>query len=182
MTHNTEIHVRKRLLITEDTLREVGRELETPLKKICAIAVIEGDFSRFSQDLQSLIALGEQLGREFGAQLTEAVGAGQAVRAYGKAAVVGSACEIEHGAAILHPKLGGPLRAAIGGGKALIPSTIKRGGLGSRIDVPLHCKDDEWQFDYLDAMEAGVPDAPNANEIVVMFAVSCGVRPLARLG
>ena len=100
---------------------------------------------------------------------------------YGKAAIVGEAGEREHAAAILHPRLGKPLRAAVEEGKAIIPSAIKIGGLDTAIDVPLHYKNDEWSFNHFDAMEVSVPDAPRANEIVVVIAVSDSGRPLARV-
>ncbi len=103
------------------------------------------------------------------------------VKGYGKGAIVGSFGELEHCAAIMHIKLGKPFRDAVAGGKAIIPSSVKRGGPGTRIDVPLHHKDDEWQFDYLDAMEVGVEGAPGPDEIVVALVVSSDGRPLARV-
>jgi hypothetical protein len=106
---------------------------------------------------------------------------GQA-QSYGKAAIVGEAGEIEHAAAILHPKLGAPLRAAVEKGAALVPSAKKRGGLGTAIDVPLGHKDAAYVRSHFDAMEARIGDAPRANEILVAVVVTDSGRPLARIG
>src|SRR5690606_24998378 len=99
-----------------------------------------------------------------------------------KGAIVGTNGALEHAAAVLHPKLGAPLRLLIKQGKALIPSVIKRGAPGARIDIPLHGTDDEWDFIKLDALEAMVPDAPLPDEIVVIVALSYGGRPAAVIG
>ena len=106
---------------------------------------------------------------------------GQA-HSYGKAAIVGEGGELEHAAAILHPKLGGPLRLAVERGAALVPSAKKLGGLGSAIDVPLGHKDAAFVRSHFDAMEARVPDAPRADDIVVAVVVTDSGRPLARIG
>ena len=101
---------------------------------------------------------------------------------YGKAAIVGEGGELEHAAAILHPKLGAPLRKAVEKGAALVPSSKKRGGLGTAIDVPLGHKDAAFVRSHFDAMEACVGDAPRANEIVVAVVVTDSGRPLPRIG
>jgi hypothetical protein len=105
-----------------------------------------------------------------------------AAHSYGKAAIVGEAGELEHAAAILHPKLGAPLRTAVEKGAALVPSAKKVGGLGTAIDVPLGHKDAAYVRSHFDAMEARVADAPRANEIVVAVVVTDSGRPLARIG
>ena len=96
---------------------------------------------------------------------------------YGKAAIVGADGELEHAAAILHPKLGTPLREAVGGGKAIIPSAKKMGGPGTEIDVPLHYKDAAFVRSHFDAMSVRVPDAPRSDEIVVAIVVTDSGRP-----
>jgi hypothetical protein len=101
---------------------------------------------------------------------------------YGKAAIVGERGEIEHAAAILHPKLGAPLRRAVEKGAALVPSAKKLGTLGTAIDVPLGHKDAAYVRSHFDAIEARVSDAPRADEIVVAVAVTVSGRPLARVG
>ena len=124
-----------------------------------------------------------RVGGLLGQKCVEALGIapGQA-QSYGKAAIVGEAGELEHAAAILHPKLGAPLRLAVEKGAALVPSSKKRGGLGTAIDVPLGHKDAAFVRSHFDAMEARVSDAPRANEIVVAVVVTDSGRPLPRVG
>jgi hypothetical protein len=180
----SNIKIRKQVVIIEDTVREVGREVDPPLRKAAAIAVVENPFAgRYADDLSALVDFGEVLGDLLTKRAVAAldVAHGQ-VKGYGKAAITGTAGELEHCAALIHPKMGKPLRAAVNGGKAIIPSTKKRGGPGTRIDVPLFFKDDEWWMPYLDAMEINVPDAPAPDEVVVAVVVSSGGRPLARVG
>ena len=148
------------------------------------MAVIANPFAgRYVENLDELIAIGEELGGLLGAKCVQALGIspGEAQR-YGKAAIVGEAGELEHAAAILHPKLGAPLRLAVEKGAALVPSSKKRGGLGTAIDVPLGHKDAAFVRSHFDAMEARVADAPRANEIVVAVVVTDSGRPLPRVG
>lgn len=178
------INVRKTVLIIEDTHREMGQAVKPALRKAAAIAIVENPFAgRYVEDLSALVDFGEVLGDTLTRRAVEAlqVAPGE-VKGYGKGAVVGSAGEIEHGAALIHPKMGKPLRAAVNGGKAIVPSTKKRGAPGTRIDVPLFFKDDEWWMPYLDAMEISVPDAPAPDEVLVAVVLSSAGRPLARLG
>ena len=106
----------------------------------------------------------------------------QPAMAYGKAAIVGVEGDLEHAAAILHPKLGKPMRAAVGGGEAIIPSATKVAAAGTLIDVPLGNKDNVWSFDELDTMTVCVADAPRPREILVAMVVSDGGRPNPRVG
>jgi hypothetical protein len=106
----------------------------------------------------------------------------EAVSAYGKAAVVGVDGEIEHAAALIHPKFGAPIRAALGKGPAIIPSTKLMGGPGTRIAAPLTNCSDIWVFDDMDAISISVDDAPRADEIVAVLALGVGGRPLHRIG
>ncbi len=101
---------------------------------------------------------------------------------YGKAAIVGADGDMEHGGAMIHPKLGKPMRAAVGGGKALIPSNVKVAGVGVPIDLPLGHKDEAWSFDHFDTMTIMVADAPRVDEIVFCMAVADGGRPIPRVG
>jgi hypothetical protein len=149
-----------------------------------AIAVIDNPYAgRFEAKLDALIEAGEELGALLGNRCVEALGIepGDA-QSYGKAAIVGEAGELEHAAAILHPKLGAPLRAAVEKGAALVPSAKKMGTLGTAIDVPLGHKDAAFVRSHFDAIEARVSDAPRANEIVVAVAVTASGRPLPRIG
>jgi hypothetical protein len=174
------VKIRKLVTIVEEVQMDGGREARRPLRKVAAVAVIENPFAgRFVEDLTPLIDAGEELGALLSKQATEALGA--PVESFGKAAIVGEGGEYEHAAALLHPKLGAPFRAAIGGGKAIIPSTKKLGGPGTPIDVPLHFKDAAFVRSHYDAMEVRVGDAPRAGEIVVAIAVTDGGRPQARI-
>jgi hypothetical protein len=176
--------VRKFLLVVETTRREMGQELAAPTRKAAAIAVIENPFAgRLVPDLEELMAIGEELGGVLGAQAVAALGvAPAAIESFGKAAIVGEAGELEHAAAILHPRLGKPLRAAVEKGAALVPSAKKMGGIGTAIDVPLGHKDAAYVRSHFDAIEVRVPDAPRAGEIVVAVALTDSGRPRPRIG
>ena len=176
--------IRKIIVQVDEVRVEMGRDINPPVRKALAMAVIENPYaSRYAENLDELIAIGEELGALLGARCVEALGIqpGQA-HSYGKAAIVGEAGELEHAAALLHPKLGAPLRLVVEKGAALVPSSKKIGGLGTAIDVPLGHKDAAYVRSHFDAMEARVSDAPRANEIVVAVVVTDGGRPLARIG
>jgi len=176
--------IRKLLTIVEETHREAGEAIKPPTRKAAAIAVIENPFAgRHAEHLDELIDLGEMLGALLGERAVHALGIqpGDA-QSYGKAAIVGEDGELEHAAAILHPKLGAPLRVAVEKGAALVPSSKKRGGMGAAIDVPLGHKDAAFVRSHFDAMEISVPDAPRRDEIVVAVVVTDSGRPLPRIG
>ena len=176
--------VRKFVTVVETTRREMGQDLAVPTRKAAAIAVIENPFAgRDAQELEPLIEIGEELGGVLGEMAVAALGVEpSAIESYGKAAIVGEAGELEHAAAILHPRLGKPLRAAVERGAALVPSSKKTGGIGTAIDVPLGHKDAAYVRSHFDAMEVRVPDAPRAGEIVVAIVVTDAGRPRPRVG
>ena len=176
--------IRKLIVQVDETRIEMGRAIDPPTRRALAMAVIANPFAgRYEEDLGPLIAIGEELGALLGEACVKALGiAPDDAESYGKAAIVGESGELEHAAAILHPKLGAPLRRAVGKGAALVPSAKKRGGLGTAIDVPLGHKDAAFVRSHFDAIEARVSDAPRANEIVVAVAVTDSGRPLARIG
>ena len=177
-------NIRKLVVQVDETRKEMGQAVEPPTRRAVAIAVIENPYAgRYSESLDELVAIGEELGALLGQKAVAALGIapGQA-QSYGKAAIVGEAGELEHAAAILHPKLGAPLRAAVEKGAALVPSAKKRGTLGTAIDVPLGHKDAAFVRSHFDAIEARVSDAPRATEIVVAVAVTDSGRPLPRIG
>jgi len=176
--------IRKLIVQVEETRLEMGRSVHPPTRKAVAIAVIENPFAgRYQDDLAELMDIGEELGGLLGERCVQALGIQpHQAESYGKAAIVGEAGELEHAAAILHPKLGAPLRKALEKGAALVPSAKKMGTLGSGIDVPLGHKDAAYVRSHFDAIEARVSDAPRANEIVVAVAVTDSGRPLARVG
>ena len=176
--------IRKIIVQVDEVHIEMGQPVSPPTRRALAMAVIENPYAgRYSQNLDELIAIGEELGQLLGDKCVQALGiAPGAAQSYGKAAIVGEAGELEHAAAILHPKLGAPLRKAVGKGAALVPSTKKLGGLGTAIDVPLGHKDAAFVRSHFDAMEARVADAPRAREIVVAVVVTDSGRPLPRIG
>jgi len=176
--------IRKLIVQVDETRIEMGRHIDPPVRKALAIAVIENPCAgRYVEDLDQLITIGEEMGALLGQKAVAALGISPGdVHSYGKAAIVGEAGELEHAAAILHPKLGAPLRAAVEKGAALVPSSKKRGGMGTAIDVPLGHKDAAFVRSHFDAMEARVSDAPRASEIVVAVVVTDSGRPLARIG
>ncbi|MDP9913386.1 MAG: amino acid synthesis family protein [Pseudomonadota bacterium] len=177
-------NIRKLVIQVDETRKEMGQDVTPPTRRAVAIAVIENPYAgRYSENLDELIAIGEELGALLGQKAVKALGIepGQA-QSYGKAAIVGERGELEHAAAILHPKLGAPLRVAVEKGAALVPSAKKQGTLGTAIDVPLGHKDAAFVRSHFDAVEARVADAPRANEIVVAVAVTDSGRPLPRIG
>ena len=173
--------IRKTMMIKETIEADgVGKACD-PIVRVAAVAVIQNPFAgRFVEDLSSLFDIGGQLGEKLMADAVNTLG-GQPV-SYGKAAIVGVAGDMEHGGALLHPKLGKPMRAAVGGGEALIPSNAKVAAAGVPIDLPLGHKDEAWSFDHFDTMTLMVADAPRPDEIVVCMAVSDGPRPHPRVG
>jgi hypothetical protein len=173
--------VRKTVFIKENiTSDEMGKPC-SPITRVAALAVVKNPFSGIDQDdLSTLFEFGAQLGADLSPELVKML-AGPPV-CYGKAALIGSSGAMEHGAAVLHPRLGKPVRAAIGGGKALMPSNHKVCGLGSSIDLPLGHKDEPWSFDHIDTMTLCLPDAPRADEIVLCIGMSDGTRAHPRVG
>lgn len=176
--------IRKIVTIVEETHREAGQVISPPTHKAVAVAVIANPFAGvFQLDLSALIEIGAELGALLGERAVAALGiAPGQVQSYGKAAMVGEAGELEHAAAILHPKLGAPLRVAVEKGAALVPSAKKIGGPGQTLDVPLGHKDAAYVRSHFDAIEVRLHDAPRAGEILVAVAVTDSGRPLARVG
>src|SRR5919197_570459 len=145
--------IRKIGTVVEETQMEMGRQVSPPTRRAAAIAVIENPFAgTYVEDLSPLIAIGEELG------------------------------ELEHAAAILHPKMGAPVRKVLGKGAALIPSSKKRSGPGTTLDIPLGHKDAAFVRSHFDGMAVQINDAPRANEIMVAVAVTDSGRPLPRVG
>ena len=176
--------IRKIVTIVDETRIEMGRPMSPPVRRAVACAVIENPFAgRYVEDLTPLIEIGEELGALLAQRCVAALGIrGGSAEGYGKAAIVGEAGELEHAAALLHPKMGAPVRKVLEKGAALIPSAKKIGGIGAAIDVPLGHKDAAYVRSHFDAIEVRVSDAPRANEIVVCVAVTDGGRPLPRVG
>ena len=176
--------IRKIVTFVEETLTEMDKAVTPATRRAAAAAVIENPFAgKYVEDLTDLMQIGEELGELLTERAVVALGIDPTTaESYGKAAAVGEIGELEHAAAILHPKLGAPVRKVLGKGAALIPSSKKRGGLGVVLDIPLGHKDAAFVRSHFDGMEVRIPDAPRANEIVVAVAVTDSGRPLARVG
>jgi hypothetical protein len=178
------MEIRKIVTVVEETCREAGKTLGKPTRKAAAMAVITNPYAgQYVEDLTPLIDASVEIGELLTKRAVEALGvAPEKVESYGKAAIVGINGELEHAAALLHPKLGTPIRANVGGGKAILPSTKKVGGPGTAIDVSLGFKNAAYVRTHFDAMEVRIADAPRDNEIVLIVAVTDSGRPLARVG
>ena len=176
--------IRKIVTFVEETHAEMGQPVDPPTRRAAAAAVIQNPFAgKFVPDLTELMDIGEELGALLTERAVAALGVpGPSAESYGKAAAVGENGELEHAAAILHPKLGTPVRKALGKGAALIPSAKKRGGPGVSLDIPLGHKDAAFVRSHFDAMEIRVNDAPRAGEILVAVAITDSGRPLPRVG
>ncbi len=176
--------IRKIAVFLDETHLEMGQAIAPPTRRAAAVAVIENPFAgRFEPNLEPLMEIGAEIGDLLGRRCVEALGIAPAqAESYGKAAMVGENGELEHAAAILHPRLGAPLRAAVEKGAALVPSSKKMGGPGQPLDIPLGHKDAAYVRSHFDGMEVRLNDAPRANEIMVAVAVTDSGRPLPRVG
>ena len=176
--------LRKIAVNIEETHQEMGKRITPITRKAVAVAVIENPFAgQYVEDLSQLIEIGSELGALLGRRCVEALGISPSeAESYGKSAMVGENGELEHAAAILHPKLGAPLRNEVEKGAALVPSSKKMGGPGQVLDVPLGHKDAAYVRSHFDGIEVRLNDAPKANEILVAVAVTDSGRPLPRVG
>lgn len=176
--------IRKITVFVEEVLSEAGQSISPATRRAAAVAVIRNPFAgRYIEDLAPLIAFGSELGAILAQRCVDALGVDASqIESYGKAALVGEDGELEHAAALLHPAMGTPVRDAVGGGAALIPSSKMRAGMGAVLDVPLGHKDAAFVRSHFDGMQVRVSDAPRANEILVAVALTDSGRPLPRVG
>src|ERR1700730_13014415 len=147
--------IRKIVTVVEETRLEMGKTVDPPTRRAAAIAVIENPFAgKYVEDLSPLIAIGEELGELLSKKAVAALGIdGAKAHSYGKAAAVGANGELQHAAAILHPKMDAPVRKVLGKGAGLIPSAKKRRGPGTTVDIPLGHKDAGFGRSHFDGME-----------------------------
>lgn len=177
-------HVRKWYAQSDETLvNETGKPADgAPVKKFLVACAVRNPYAgHFSEDLSQLIDDSGALGAEFGRRLVALAG-GETIQSYGKACIVGIEGEYEHGNALLTTAFADPVRAALGGGKAWIPSTGKRGGPGTEIDIPLAHKDALYVRANYDTITASFADAPHPDEILVIMGTATRGRLHARLG
>jgi len=174
------MNIRRLMLFKDVVYAEGGLPSVTPVTRVATCAVIANPLAGHAvDDLSDLIPFGAELGELLVREALKALM--RPAISYGKAAIVGVSGDIEHAAAILHPRMGKPMRDAIGGGQAIIPSNVKIGGVGCSIDVPLGHKDDLWSFDQIDTISVTIPNAPRPDEIVVIVALADGGRPRPRV-
>ena len=178
-----DIEIRKIVTIIEEIFSDGGKKAVKPIRRVAALAVLKNPYAgKYQEDLNLLIDYSEEIGRVLSEKAVKALGRDRKPESYGKAAIVGDMGELEHAAALLHPKLGTPLRNAVGGGKAIIPSVKKIGKMGDTIDIPVHYKDAAFVRSHFDGLTVSIGDAPKSDEIVLAVAVTDGGRPHARVG
>ncbi len=174
------VKIRKWVTFIEEILEEGGRPLAHPLRRVAVAVVVKNPYAgRNEDDLGELIDFGEYLGDELMRRCQEALGT--PVEAYGKGGIVGEQGEVEHIAAVLHPKFGAPTRSRVGG-LSILPSVKKRAAMGATLDIPVHHIKAMLVRSHFDAIEIRVPDAPASDELLLALAVSDGGRPHARVG
>ena len=174
-------NIRKIVVQLEEVLSDNGKPVDGKRKITVAAAINNPYAGAYYEDLEPLYDLGKDISGILAKRGVDILGIEPGeVTSYGKAAIVGTNGELEHTAAILHPRFGGPVRAAVGKGDDIIPGTKKVGGPGSTAVIPLTNKNNIWSFDDMDSTEISVPDAPLPDEILVVVALGIGGRPLAR--
>ena len=170
--------------IEETLANEVGIPADgKPVRKIVVAALVRNPYANgdFTQSLDDVVTNSAALGVEFGNRINALLG-GEKFESIGKACIVGTAGEYEHGNAFLTATFADPMREVLGGGKAWIASTGKRGGPGTSIDVPLAHRDALYVRSHYDTVTLTFPDGPNPDEVLVIIAVATRGRLHARLG
>jgi len=175
------LRIRKLVTTREAMFSELGVAAPRPVIRAIGLAVIDNPFAgKFVEDLRPLFEAGAELGERLMPEMVKLLD-GPAV-SYGKGAIVGVQGEVEHGGACVHPMLGRPMRAAIGGGKAVIGSNVKVAPPGAILDVPLGHKDESWSFAHFDTVTVSIADAPRPHEILVAMVIADGGRLRNRCG
>lgn len=174
--------VRQILLFDQEVHREGGRRLAAPTRRVAAAALVHNPFAGGPplDDFSELVDMSMRCGEILTQKIMQALGPLKPV-GYGKAALVGLAGDLEHGAAMIHVRMGLAMRKGAGGGPALIPGNAKVGAAGSSIDVIFGGIEDGWNYDAMDAMTITAPDGPRADEILLVVAFLAGGRPNARI-
>lgn len=178
-----EVKIRKRLTVVEEIFHEGGPVAQTPLRRVAALAVIHNPFAgRYVEDISGFMDDLKPLGLEMARSMLKALGGDvHSVAGYGKGAIIGSAGELEHGA-LWHAPGGYGMREVLNGAKAIVASTKKVGGPGTRLDVPITHINASYVRSHFDAMEVGINDAPRADEMLLALVMTTGARIHARTG
>jgi hypothetical protein len=177
------VELRKRVTIVEDIFHEGGAVARTPYRRAAILSVIKNPFAgRFVEDIVGFSEDLKPLGLEMAKALIAALGGDpKKIEGYGKGAIVGAAGEVEHGA-LWHAPGGYAMREALGGAKAIVPSAKKVAGPGARLDVPITHIDASYVRSHFDAIEVGIADAPRADEMLLVLAMTTGARVHDRAG
>ncbi|MGA2005654.1 MAG: amino acid synthesis family protein [Terriglobales bacterium] len=178
-----EVQIRKKLISVEEIFHEGGPVAQKPLRRATALVVIRNPYAgSYVEKIEGFMEDLKPLGLEMARALVKALGGDpKTVEGYGKGAIVGSAGEIEHGA-LWHVPGGYAMREILGDAKAIVVSTKKVGGPGTRLDVPVTHINASYVRSHFDAMEVGITDAPRADEIVLALVMTTGARVHARVG
>jgi len=177
------VEVRKVVRVGEEVFHEGGPRAEVPLRRVAALAVIRNPFAgKYVEHIADFMDDLNPLGLEMAKLLVgELGGDAMIVEGYGKGAIVGAEGELEHGA-LWHVPGGYAMRQILNGAKAIVPSAKKVGGPGTRLDVPITHINASYVRSHFDAMEVGIPDAPRADEMVLVLVMTTGARVHARVG
>ena len=178
-----EVQLRKRVIVVEEIFHEGGPVAAVPLRRAAALTVIHNPFAgKYVSDIAGFMEDLNPLGLEMAKALVAALGGDpKIVEGYGKGAIVGQAGELEHGA-LWHVPGGYAMRELLGNAKAIVASTKKVGGPGTRLDVPITHINASYVRSHFDSMEVGIADAPKANEILLALVMTTGPRVHARVG
>jgi hypothetical protein len=178
-----ETKIRKRRILVEEIFHEGGPPAKKPLRRGAIISVIRNPFAgAYVEDIAPFMKQLEPLGVEMARALVAALGGdAKAIEGYGKGAIVGASGELEHGA-LWHVPGGYAMREVLGGAKAIVSSTKKVGGPGTKLDVPITHINASYVRSHFDAFEVGVTDAPRADEIALVLVMTTGPRIHARVG
>ena len=177
-----DLELRKFAPVVEEIYHEGGPPAGEPLLRAAALAVIRNPFAgRYEPEIQWFMEKLKPLGLDMAQRLAKAVGGAERVEGYGKGALIGAAGELEHGA-LWHAPGGYAMREVLGGAKAIVPSSKKVGGVGTRLDVPVTHINASYVRSHFDAMEVGMNDAPRADEMLLVLVMTTGARIHARAG
>lgn len=176
------VSVRKYVRFEEQVLEQAQLPVTPPLSRVVVGAVAANPLAGLpaSSDIGPLVELSEVLGADLTTRALDRIGDPAGIRAYGKAALVGTAGESEHGAALIHPRLGMAMRARLRRGRVLIPGNAKVGAAGTAIDVIFGPLEEGWDLDAMDTLSVTVADAPRPDEVLLLVGYTTGARPNAR--